>query len=307
MMWLYSTITHDYILTIVIATVVFKCITLPFDLKQRKSSRKMSALQPEMQKLQKRYANDPQKLQAKQAELYKKNNVNMYASCLPLLLTWPFFIIFFGGLRLLANEMNVQIALEIASGNVEFLDNFRFLWIRNIFQPDSGVASVVMSLKDFTNLMDEKQLNTLFMLTPEIKQAAIDLLPNYEKLVIDAANAHVYANAAPFLKNMLGEGGTFSNGWFILPLVAGAAALFQSKIMSASQPQPAGQQGMGKMMLYVTAGISVWFCATSNTIFSVYWITSNVFGLATHFILNKIYPPASEGETDIVEGRGTVK
>ena len=55
-------IVGNYGWSMVIFTIFMKLLVMPLSFKSRKSMRKMSALQPEIAKLQKRYANDQQKM-----------------------------------------------------------------------------------------------------------------------------------------------------------------------------------------------------------------------------------------------------
>jgi YidC/Oxa1 family membrane protein insertase len=78
-------------------SVVFLVFTLrvilfkPF-VAQVKSMRKMAEFQPEIKKLQKKYANDKQKLAAEMQKLQSEHGVNPLAGCLPILLQAPVFI-----------------------------------------------------------------------------------------------------------------------------------------------------------------------------------------------------------------------
>ena len=65
---------------------------IPLFVKQIKSSRAMQLLQPKVRELQKKYGHDREKLGAETMKLYKENNANPLASCLPLLLQSPIFI-----------------------------------------------------------------------------------------------------------------------------------------------------------------------------------------------------------------------
>ena len=62
--------------TMVVFTVMVRLVLTPLDIKSRVSMRKTTKLQPQLQALQKKYANDKEKLNAKTAELYKKAHVN---------------------------------------------------------------------------------------------------------------------------------------------------------------------------------------------------------------------------------------
>ncbi len=94
-------------LSIVSLTVVIRVALIPLFVKQIKSSRAMQMLQPKVRELQKKYGHDREKLGAETMKLYKENNANPLASCLPLLLQSPIFIALFrvldGAARLDAN------------------------------------------------------------------------------------------------------------------------------------------------------------------------------------------------------------
>ena len=99
-------------LSIVGLVVVMRAAMIPLFVKQIMASRKMQMIQPELQKIQKKYKGkcDPESRQAmtqETMELYKKEGTNPFSSCLPILVQSPFF---FGLFRVL-NGMD-----EVASG-----------------------------------------------------------------------------------------------------------------------------------------------------------------------------------------------
>lgn len=79
----------SYVLAIMLFTVIIRLLILPLNIKSTKSNAKMQEIQPEMKKLQAKYANDPQKLQLETSKLMKENNVSMFGGCLPSLLPLP--------------------------------------------------------------------------------------------------------------------------------------------------------------------------------------------------------------------------
>ncbi|WP_030527294.1 membrane protein insertase YidC [Phycicoccus jejuensis] len=90
-------------LSIVGLVLVMRAAMIPLFVKQIKASRKMQLIQPELQKIQKKYKgkSDPESRQAmtqETMELYKKEGTNPFSSCLPILVQSPFF---FGLFRVL--------------------------------------------------------------------------------------------------------------------------------------------------------------------------------------------------------------
>ncbi len=84
-----------WVLSIVFLTAVIRTALIPLFVKQIKSSRSMQLLQPKVRELQKKYGHDREKLGQETMKLYKENNANPLASCLPLLLQMPIFLALF--------------------------------------------------------------------------------------------------------------------------------------------------------------------------------------------------------------------
>ena len=73
-------------------TVVVKLLFFPLQSASFRSMSKMKKLQPEMERLKKTHADDPQKFQLAMMELYKREKANPISGCVPVLLTIPVFL-----------------------------------------------------------------------------------------------------------------------------------------------------------------------------------------------------------------------
>lgn len=89
-------VVPNYGIDIILLTLILKFILWPLTKKSTQSTAKMQALQPQMQELQTKYKDNPQKLNQETAELYKKAGVSPLGGCLPLLLQFPILIAFYG-------------------------------------------------------------------------------------------------------------------------------------------------------------------------------------------------------------------
>ncbi|MDN5789336.1 MAG: membrane protein insertase YidC [Micrococcales bacterium] len=90
----------SWAMSIVGLTVVVRILLFPLFVKQIHSSRRMQLIQPEMQKIQKKYKGkrDPESQKAQQSEimdLYRRTGTNPFSSCLPILIQSPFFFALF--------------------------------------------------------------------------------------------------------------------------------------------------------------------------------------------------------------------
>lgn len=93
---------HDIGVAIIAMTVIIKLILLPLSKQSIKSQKALQELQPKIDEIKKKYANDKAEQGKQMMELYKQEKVNPFSSCLPLLIQLPFlwavFMVFRAGL-----------------------------------------------------------------------------------------------------------------------------------------------------------------------------------------------------------------
>ncbi len=308
MKWIYQNVGSVF-LTVLISTFVLKAVTVFSDISNRKSSLKMAAIQPEVQKIQKKYKSDPRKAQAEQSKLMKERGVSMWSSCLPVLITMPLFFCFIAAFRFWGYEMTLKLLVLPSDEAMELFKSFKFLWINNIWQADNGTMPVILNGSTFLATADLPKLLYLYE-TPGVWQKLIDLgiaaastangVTTYSILTTDAAIAAYDAAMSPFINVYSG----MNNGWFIMPVVAAGTNLLSSWMMQKNQPQqaaasPDGQQNPlanNKLMMYMFPIMSFVVCLTSNAAFAIYWTLSSIMMITINLILNKFMP-----RTNVVE------
>ena len=87
LMSLIFSLVNNYLLTIFLFTFLVRLILFPIYMKQQKGTLDRARLAPRLERLQKKYGNDRQKLMQKQQELYDRHGVKMTGGCLPMLLS----------------------------------------------------------------------------------------------------------------------------------------------------------------------------------------------------------------------------
>jgi YidC/Oxa1 family membrane protein insertase len=95
----YNYLGHSTVLAIAVLTVLINLITLPLTLRQQQSARKTQELQPELEKLQKKYGKDRERMAQEQMKLYKEAGINPAGGCLPLLIQMPIWFGLIGAIR----------------------------------------------------------------------------------------------------------------------------------------------------------------------------------------------------------------
>lgn len=123
LIWLYKVLGSSewsFALSIAVMTIAVRLLTVPFTLPSqramKKNSVKMQALQPELDKLKKKYRDEPQKLQQAQLRLYQEQGINPLSSmtgCLPMLIQLPIIWAFYQSIsRALANKPGEMVVLS---------------------------------------------------------------------------------------------------------------------------------------------------------------------------------------------------
>jgi YidC/Oxa1 family membrane protein insertase len=92
-------------LSIIGLVIVIRIILIPLFVKQIKSQRALTALQPHMKEIQKKYKDDRQKQSEEMMKLYKEHKTNPLASCFPILAQAPIFFALFTVLNGIARDI----------------------------------------------------------------------------------------------------------------------------------------------------------------------------------------------------------
>ncbi|MGN1060611.1 MAG: YidC/Oxa1 family membrane protein insertase [Candidatus Coproplasma sp.] len=97
---------------IIVFTLILKTIVLPLDIYSRINSKKqaliMDRMRPQMEKLQKQYANDKNMYNQKVMELQKKSGYSMFGACLPMIVSLVIFIIVFNAFSTYSQYANLR-------------------------------------------------------------------------------------------------------------------------------------------------------------------------------------------------------
>ena len=135
-------------LTIIVLTIIIRFILLPLTLKQLHAQKAMTALQPKLMELQKKYAKDRQTLAQEQMKLYKESGVNPAGCAVPLLIQFPIWIALYQAI-ILALAVNPEALINLSrylySWVLPFSNmplNNNFLWM-NLATPDTLLAVLV--------------------------------------------------------------------------------------------------------------------------------------------------------------------
>ncbi|HIU08322.1 MAG TPA: YidC/Oxa1 family membrane protein insertase [Candidatus Limiplasma pullistercoris] len=314
-----NSVIHNYGWSMVVFTLLIKLVLLPLDYKSRKSMRRMTKLQPQIAKLQKKYANDKEKLNQKSAELYRKEGINPMSGCLPLLVSMAILWIMFAAMRTVANTEMASQALNLLTTGTQA--NESWLWIKNIWMPDSPFNPVIADNANLRMIPADIWAKVFVSLDPAsvtaLAQYGIDaatisgetVFAALQTLPIYAQETQLWATM-PQLNLLIVNLSIYAhnNGWFILPILAAVTQY----LMTLSQPQTAAADpnnpaaSTNKFMKYFFPLFSLWICSSYNAIFALYWVVSNVFAWVQGLVMNKMFEKMDENQLETA-GEGTLK
>lgn len=334
------------VLTILLFTLAIKLLTIFSDIKSRKSSIQMQAIQPDIERLKKKYGNDPQKLSMEQRKLMRERGVSTLGGCLPILIMMPLLFMFFAAFRAWSNQQVLELimkseynpALGQIALNQEAVDTFassRFLWITNIWRPDNlNAGGTLMSGQEFWNTFAAGSNIQDFIFYNNNADALNRIL--YELHFFtrtvgeDGTFRYVLANdggaafleafktfASPITSRTDLIGGAYekmSNGYAILPILAGASTFLTSWLTQRSQKKALEKNGaaesdaqkqsqsMNKIFMFLMPAMSIFFCYQYDSTFAFYWIFSNVISLAITLILNAtVFKKMQQGTVEVIK------
>ena len=281
--WLIYKVCDNYAISIVIFTIITKLILVPFSIKQQKSTAAMTALQPKLEKLKKKYGNNQEKYSEETMKLYNEEGVNPMASCLPMFIQFP---ILYGILDVVYRPIRHMLRLSKDTIN--------------------GIAAIVANNPD---------LKALVYQNPDKNT---DLNYRAEMYIIDAVKKGLcpdvqtsypeeYAKIMDFNNTLFGAdlGNTPTikpEVWnseaivlVLIPILSGVFQMIYSVYSTRRQkkmnPEASAAMGSMNIMFYIMPIFSVWMAFTFPAAMGFYWMISSIFSLFQQIILNKIFTP----------------
>jgi len=131
----------NYGVAIILFTIVIKLAMYPLTHHQMKSQTNMQALQPKINEIKKKHANNKEVMNQKIMELYQEEKFNPMGGCLPLLIQLPIIYGLFGLLR----EPDAYMTGTIITQGLQ--DSF--FWVQNLSDPDVWILPILAGIATF--------------------------------------------------------------------------------------------------------------------------------------------------------------
>ena len=298
--WLYD-IFNNYGIAILIFSVVLRIILIPITIKQQKSMQKSAELQAEMSEIQKKYKNNPEKLNQETIELYKREKMSPFSGCLSSILQ---LIIILSVFWLVSQPLTYMKKID-----KDLIEKY------STEMKESGYNSNNSYIQIATIDYAETKYQEI---TKQLEQEEVE---NREELVKKQEEYNKLRLNMNFLGIDLSKVPTQSlNDWrvYVIPILYVLTSIISIKITTSTQKNkqnkdivvseneknneeevdPTEQmQQMSKSMMYMMPAMSVMIAIIAPLGLALYWLMSNILMIIERLIINKFMKKDDEEES----------
>ena len=307
--WIYQLGT-GYFVALLIFTLATRLILFPLSIKNQKNQADRARLAPRLERIQKKYAQDRQKMAMKQQELYEKEGVKMTGGCLPMvvqmLVLFSVIAVIYKPLTYMQRipEAHINTCITVA---VESLDENN--------KDDKAMITQMSNEKSYyrelymLKMIDDNRDAMVDRLVTDNKLSEADAIATVSTMERTASEFAIFGKS---LLEMPKTYGIMPNWTWLIVFASGLSAFLSSMLsmkyskatMSAEQQQMGGCST--NAMMYMMPLMSLVFSFTVPTGVAVYWTFSNLLAMVQTVILNSMWNPAkirAQAEAEYAERR----
>ena len=284
------TVVPNYVLVLVVFTLVTRCIMIPANLQQKKSAAQQQRLQPKIRRIQAKFAGNQQKIQQETQALYSREGAaGMNMGCLTMLITMP---IFYGIAGAVYYPLKYPLGLHNDYPSY-VIDNLEAAFAR-LRELDEGFAALVGGT---SGAIAGKQVGIMehiqaLLMNPyaEIQALMADIPAEVIEKIRD------FSSEFEFLGISLGVRPEWTNLSIIVPIASLVFSISLSLYtMLMQRKQNPGQQQQNMMMMgCMTLGMPLfmfYFTMTLPVATGLYWATGSFISLVQGLIFAQIFTP----------------
>ena len=262
MEWIYKLIPN-YGWDIILFTLLITLVKIPLQINQQKSMARMSAYQPLVADIQKKYRDKPDKQQEELMKL-QEQGYKPTAGCMPMLVN---FLVMFGVIEVVYRPLQriFHIGADALTAAGEALTTLGVSFT-TVTRDTNIIAQVIAGESTVTSCFTPDQVSTITEFGQHMDFFGIDLtrVPQYS----------LAAENLPLL---------------IFPVLAIVTMFISTHIsMKASGQQ---MQGSMKLTMYMMPLMYLFFCFTYPLAFSLYYVISNIVMTVQTQVMRKVYDP----------------
>jgi YidC/Oxa1 family membrane protein insertase len=289
--WLYE-LTRNYGVALILFTVVLKLVLLYPTMRSKRSTMKMSRLTPQIQFIQKKYANDRQKQAEMTQALYKAEGVSMGGGCLwslvPLLLLFPLYAVVRQPIVYVFHE-TLDTAGKIMNVIKEALPDL--VSQRNAYYEQMIAAPL---LPQFADKIEGIVSNPATLDGLKFTFLGVDLaaVPNFN---FGSWGSDLWANIGLFLLPILSAGSQVLT-MLVSQKMNNSLVTNEKGVQDKEAAKNSDSAKTSKTMMYIMPLMSLWIGFTIPGAMSVYWLAQGLLGMFVDMALTKHYRKKYDAE-----------
>ena len=286
-------------LCIILFTVVAKLILFPLNFKQQKSAKINMVIQPEIQKIQKKYKDkkDQESMLKQQQEIqavYSKYGTSMTGGCLPTFIQLP---IIYALYRVIQNMPayieSIKAMYEPIANAVLKTQGINAKTFMDEFVTNNNINGATYALKTFRKL-DESKIgvdNIIDVLSNFGVSNLNSLLDTIGKSSDLSANVSQIEQVHSFILGInISEAPGYHLSWALLiPILSALFNYLSMKVSNNGQTEEVANNTMMKSMQITMPLMSIFFCITLPAGIGIYWAMSALISLLTQLGVNFYY------------------
>ncbi|MCI9246725.1 MAG: YidC/Oxa1 family membrane protein insertase [Clostridia bacterium] len=299
--WLYGLVSN-YGLAIIIFSILLRVILIPITIKQQKSMKKSAKLQEKMAEIQKKYKNNPEKLNQETIELYKSEKMSPFSGCLTSILQ---LVIILSVFWLVSQPLTYMKRID-----PQIIEKYTNEMKESEFNPNNSYVQI--SVLDYAQTKYQE-------IEEQLKQENVE---NREELEAKRDDYNQLRLNMEFLGIDLSKVPTQSlNDWrvYIIPGLYVITSFISIRLTTMTQtkkkkkkeeiimengevkeePDPMEQmQAMNKSMTYMMPIMSVMIAVIAPLGLALYWLMSNILMIIERLVINKIMESKEEKDEE---------
>ena len=284
--WLYQ-ITSNYGVALILFSIAVQLVLLPITAKSKRSTMKMSRMQPRIQEIQKKYANDQQKQNELVTQLYKDEGVSMGGGCLwslvPLLILFPLYAVVRQPIVYMLHE-----SLDVANEIVEIIKAAdASLFTKNAYYDQIVAARYIPqyaeAIKAAIPAISERTLEGINFGFTGINLGDV---PQFN--VFAASWVWDWAHIGAFLMALLSAGNQVIT-MLVSQKMNNSVITNEKGVQDKEAAQNSQAAQSTKMMMYTMPLMMLWIGFTVPAALSLYWFIGGVVRTIEDAVLTKRY------------------
>lgn len=267
-LWFFFDLFNNYAIAIVLFTIIIKILVFPFDLKSRKANAKTSRFSAKTREIQKKYANNKQKMNEELAKLYQEEGANPMKGCMPTI--FPMFA-FFGVWTAIVKPLTNMFHIPVGEVNaaIDYLSSIP--GISKAFSAQYAQLEVIKlfpSVSDKLTMFNAQEISNILDFNTGFKFLGSDLF------AIPAASS-------------------FSSMAWIWPVLCAATMILSVKLgTKLAQGPEMPRPGCVNLMPYIMSIPFILLVFYAPIALGLYYLVSNILSIVQNIIIAKFFSPS---------------